>query len=156
MYEVLSHKPGAVDLTRINASGCLLFNHDRDKVLGKIIKASVKGRRGIAKVQFDTDDYATMIYNKVVSGTLRGVSVGYVVHDYKREVEGKGETAKVTYTALKWEPTEISIVSVPADISVGVGRSMKEPQQRGGRKNYVDYQIKINQNTINAKRRTKV
>lgn len=154
-YEVLSHKGGAVDLNRINTTGCLLFNHNRDRVLGKIIKASVKGRRGIAKVQFDDDNETMVIYNKVISGTLRGVSCGYVIHDYKREVEGKGETAKVTYTATKWEPIEISIVSVPADISVGVGRSMSEPQT-GGRKNYVDYQMMINQNILNAKRRTKV
>ena len=32
--EILDHSPGAVDLQRINEIGCLLFNHNRDAVIG--------------------------------------------------------------------------------------------------------------------------
>ena len=148
--EILSHKSGAVMLERLNKTGCLLYNHNRDKVIGKVIKASVKNRRGIATVQFDDDDESLIYYNKVKNGTLRNVSVGYIVHEQQRTATGKDETMHVTYTATKWEPIEISIVSVPADISVGVGRSVTE---NGQVKNYVDYRMKINQNLIKIARR---
>lgn len=150
--EILSHKSGAVMLERLNKTGCLLYNHNRDKVIGKVIKASVKNRRGIATVQFDDDDESLIYYNKVKNGTLRNVSVGYIVHEQQRTATGKDETMHVTYTATKWEPIEISIVSVPADISVGVGRSVTE---NGQIKNYVDYRMKINQNLIKIARRNK-
>lgn len=151
--EILSHKSGAVMLERLNKTGCLLYNHNRDKVIGKVIKASVKNRRGIATVQFDDDDESLIYYNKVKNGTLRNVSVGYIVHEQQRTATGKDETMHVTYTATKWEPIEISIVSVPADISVGVGRSVTE---NGQIKNYVDYRMKINQNLIKIARRNKL
>ena len=153
-YEVLSHKTGAVMLERINTTGCLLYNHNRDKVIGRIIKAQIKSKRGVATVQFDDDDESAVIYNKVKSGSLRGVSVGYIIYEMERVTKGKGATAQTTYTATRWEPLEISIVSVPADISVGVGRSMREAAAERKITN-VDCQIKINQNKINARRKMK-
>jgi len=143
--EILSHKKSAVMLERINTTGCLLFNHNRDKVVGKIIKAKIENKRGVARVQFDTDEESDVIFNKVKNETLRGVSVGYCIHEYSREVTGKGEELQVTYTATLWEPLEISIVSVPADISVGVGRSVEENETRGV-SNVFEYQLKLNQN----------
>lgn len=143
--EILSHKKSAVMLERINTTGCLLFNHNRDKVVGKIIKAKIENKRGVARVQFDTDEESEIIYNKVKNETLRGVSVGYCIHEYSREVTGEGEELQVTYTVTLWEPLEISIVSVPADISVGVGRSAEENETRGV-SNLFECQLKLNQN----------
>lgn len=149
-FEVLSHKRDAVMLERINKTGCLLYNHNRDKVIGKVIEAKIKDKRGVAKVQFDEDEDSLVYYNKVKSGTLRNTSVGYIVHSQKREASGKGETLQVTYTATKWEPIEISIVSVPADISVGVGRAMQD-KQSGMRRSLAEKRIKINQNILKTK-----
>lgn len=151
-YEVLSHKAGAVLLERINTTGCILFNHNRDKVLGKVLKAEIKNKRGVAQVQFDDDEESTIYFNKVKNGTLRGVSVGYIIHEMERSVKGKGKATQEFYTATSWEPLEISIVSVPADISVGVGRSMPDNSGGGLKTNLVDYQIQINQNKLNARR----
>ena len=125
-FEILSHKSGAVMLERINTSGCLLFNHDRNIVIGRIIKAEIKNKRGIARVQFDDDDTSIIYYNKVKNGTLRNTSVGYNVHEAKREVIGKNENIKVNEIATLWEPLEISIVSIPADYTVGVGRAAED------------------------------
>lgn len=147
--EILSHKQGAVMLERINKTGCVLYNHNRDKVIGKVVKASVKDRRGVATVQFDDDAESLIYYNKVKNGTLRNVSVGYIVHEQQRTTSGKGETLQVTYTATKWEPIEISIVPVPADISVGVGRTMYDNISC---RNLVDYQLRINQNLLKIRR----
>lgn len=149
-FEVLSHKRSAVKLERLNTTGCLLYNHDRDKVLGKVVKAEIKDKRGIATVKFDDDDESLVYYNKVKKGTLRNTSVGYIVHSQKREATGKGETLQVTYTATLWEPFEISIVSVPADITVGVGRSMQD-ETSGTKRNLQKIQIQINKNKLSRR-----
>lgn len=148
--EVLSHKSGAVMLERINNTGCVLFNHDWDRVVGKVIKAKIEKKRGVARVQFDTDADSDVIFQKVKSGTLRGVSVGYYIHEHTRSVTGKGEELQVTYTATKWEPIEISIVSVPADISVGIGRSMAAGDTENIK--MLENQFKVNQNIIKSRR----
>lgn len=152
-YEILSHSDGAVMLERLNTSGCLLFNHDRNKVIGKILKAEIKDKRGIARVQFDDDEQSLIYYNKVKNGTLRNTSVGYHMHEVRREATGKGNDLKVTETATLWEPLEVSIVSVPADYSVGVGRDMPLHCDDGVRKANVinrpvlnERQLKYNQN----------
>jgi HK97 family phage prohead protease len=128
--EILSHKEGAVDLTRLNEIGCLLFNHDRDKVIGRIDKAWVENGRGYALVTFDEDPESDVIYQKVKSGTLKGVSVGYRVDSWEEVAAGKtssdGKHMGPCSIAVKWQPFEISIVSVPADPTVGVGREMEE------------------------------
>lgn len=157
--EILSHKKSAVLLDRINTTGCLLFNHNRDKVIGKIEKAKIENKRGTATVKFDTDAESDIYFNKVKSGSLRGVSVGYIIHEYKSTPAEKSASGRTTYTVTKWEPLEISIVSVPADTSVGVGRSMDDetnPQPRGGYRNYVDYQLKISQNLLKIKEAEKL
>ncbi len=123
--EILDHGPGAVDLTRLNDIGVLLFNHDTNQVLGKVLRAWVQDCRGNAEVEFDTDDDAEKIRLKVASGTLKGVSVRYTVDVFEEVVAGKTSIdGKVgpCEIARKWTPLEVSIVSVPADATVGVGR----------------------------------
>ena len=124
--EILDHNPAAVDLTRLNTIGVLLFNHNRDKVIGKIGRAWIESQRGMAEVEFDSDEESEVIFQKVKSGTLKGVSVGYRI-DALEEVQAGKTSADGRFTgpceiARKWWPFEISIVSVPADATVGVGR----------------------------------
>ena len=127
--EILDHSAGAVDLTRLNEIGVLLFNHDRDEVLGKIERAWLEGDRGKAIVVFDDDDTAEPIYQKVMTGTLKGVSVGYRVKTWEvvkpGENSSNGKFTGPCEVATSWEPYEISIVSVPADPTVGVGRELE-------------------------------
>lgn len=125
--EILDHADGAVDLERLNSVGVLLFNHNTDKVVGRVIKAWVENNRGMATVEFDTDEEAERIFSKVESGTLKTTSVRYSV-DAWEEVKAGGTSADGRYTgpcqvARKWTPLEVSIVSVPADATVGVGRA---------------------------------
>ena len=67
--EILDHAENAPDLSRLNDVGVLLFNHDTDKVVGKVIRAWVENHRGMAEVEFDTDDDAEKIFGKVKSGS---------------------------------------------------------------------------------------
>lgn len=133
--EILEHKSKSIDLTRLNQIGVLLFNHDYDKVIGRIEKAWVENNRGKAKVVFDTDEDSEKIYQKVKSGTLKGVSVGYRVNNWEEVEQGAvstdGRFQGPCSIATRWMPYEISIVSVPADPTVGVGRSFSEEDNGG-------------------------
>ena len=126
--EILDHSEGCVDLERLNSIGVVLFNHDRDKVVGKIDRAWIDGGRGYAEITFDSDDASEKIYQKVQGGTLKGVSVGYMVESWEEVMPNKqsqdGRFTGPCSIAKKWAPYEVSIVSVPADPTVGVGRSL--------------------------------
>lgn len=152
--EILEHKDSSIDLTRLNTIGCLLFNHDKDKVMGKINRAWIENGRGQAEVEFDTDEQAEIIYQKVKNGTLKGVSVGYIVEVWE-DVSANNTSTDGRFTgpcsiATKWTPYEISIVSVPADPTVGVGRSKEEPQPEKGVSSFYFYekQLQINKNLL--------
>lgn len=118
------------DLTRFkNKVMPCLFNHDRDTVLGRVDRIYFEEQRAKAEVVFDTDKDAEEIFQKVLSGSLRGVSVGYQRITTTRVKAGQeflGRTYAVdTDVTSKWMPFEVSIVSVPADADAGVGRDMQ-------------------------------
>lgn len=124
--EILDHSEGCVDLSRLNEIGCVLFNHKRDVVIGKINSAWIDNGKGYAEIEFDSDDESEKIYQKVKSGTLKGVSVGYLVYIWEEltvnKMSSDGRFKGPASIAKKWIPLEISIVSIPADPTVGVGR----------------------------------
>ena len=119
--EVLSHEPGAADLSRLNDGAPFLWNHDRDVVLGVVRSAEINGdRRGKAKVKWSRNAAAKEKRMDVEDGILRNVSFAYSIDD----IEERGDDMVVT----KWTALEVSLVSIPADQSVGVGRAMEEPE----------------------------
>lgn len=130
--EILCHDEECINLERFNNGlGTVLFNHDRDAVVGHIEKVWLENNRGKALVRFDTDEQSETIFQKVQSGTLQGVSVGYAINRYEvlEDKDTKSTNGRFTgpaYVVTDWEPLEISIVSVPADATVGVGRSADE------------------------------
>ena len=131
--EILDHKEGAIDLTRLTEMGVVLYNHKRDNVIGKVTRAWIEDGKGRAEIEFDSDDQSEVIRQKVESGTLKGVSVGYMVDSWEEVLPGK-QSADGRFTgpcsiARKWAPYEISIVSIPADTTVGVGREMEQVRE---------------------------
>ena len=82
----------------------------------------------MAEVEFDTDEKSDVVFQKVTSGTLKGVSVGYTVDNWEEVANGStssnGKYPGPCSVAVKWTPLEISIVSVPADATVGVDRDV--------------------------------
>lgn len=130
--EILCHDEECINLERFNNGlGTVLFNHDRDAVVGHIEKVWLEDNRGKALVRFDTDEQSETIFQKVQSGTLQGVSVGYAINRYEvlEDEDTKSTNGRFigpAYVVTDWEPLEISIVSVPADPTVGVGRSAEE------------------------------
>lgn len=146
--EILDHSGEACDLSRLQELGVVLFNHDRNAVLGKITRAWIEDNRGKAEIAFDDDEFAETIRKKVAGGTLRGVSVGYRVDSWE-EVTAGGTSADGRFTgpcsiARRWLPYEVSIVSVPADATVGVGRELESEQHSAV--SLCERQLQINKN----------
>ena len=126
--EILSHEEGSVDLERLSQIGVVLVNHDSRRLpVGAVEKAWLDGNKGRALVRFDDDEESEAVFQKVRKGIMRGVSVGYKVDEWQITQPTDGRLA--VEKATRWEPLEISIVSVPADASVGVGRSFFEQEE---------------------------
>jgi HK97 family phage prohead protease len=120
--EILLHNPENVNLERLQNKAALLYNHNFDNHIGVIESASIDADHvGRALVRFSSVGMGAEKFEMVRESTLSKVSVGYSILDYRIE----GENLLVT----KWEPYEISMVSVPADDLVGVGRSLEEEQE---------------------------
>lgn len=157
--EVLSHAPDAVVTTRLKDGAALLLEHDRDKQIGVVEHVSIdKDRRGRARVRFGKSARAEEVFQDVIDGIRRHVSVGYIVHDAKCVETRDGEDV---WEITRWEPFEISIVSVPADISVGVGRHLQSPSTgaqplsaRTAEENAPDHEQQV-EKTMSDKKETK-
>lgn len=120
-YEILDCTPDSVRLGRLADGAAVLFNHDMNRLIGVVESVQIGSDRICrAKVRFDTCEEAEMRFQQVRNGVLRHVSVGYMVHSYVLEKEEEGVR---TYRMNDWEPYELTFCSVPADPSVGVGRS---------------------------------
>ncbi len=120
--EILDHSPSAVRMGRLNNGGALLLNHDVNQQIGVVDSATIDPatRKGRAVVRFSKCDEAEEIFQDVLDGIRRLVSVGYRIYQTVTDSKSGGqETVRVT----DWEPYEISLVSIPADDSVGVGRA---------------------------------
>ena len=118
--EILVHTPEAVDLSRLNNNAPLLFNHIFDNHLGVVCDARIDADNvGRALVKFSKHGtLANDIRNKVIEGTMEKISVGYDIKEYHIDY------AKSQLIVSKWIPHEISFVTVPADDSVGLNRSL--------------------------------
>lgn len=120
--EILLHNPENVNLERLQNKAALLFNHDFDNHIGVIESASIDSDHvGRALVRFSSVGIGAEKFEMVREGTLSKVSVGYSILDYRIE----GDNLLIT----QWEPYEISMVSVPADDFVGVGRSLEQDEE---------------------------
>lgn len=122
--EILLHSPENVGLGRIRSMGAALMNHDPRMIIGTVKNVRIDGKRGVATIVFDDDEDGNKAFKKVTSGSLRGVSVGYVIEKF-REIRSDEEWNGIkgpAYVATRWSPYEISLTPIPADHTVGVGR----------------------------------
>ncbi|MGO4521123.1 phage major capsid protein [Dyella sp. 2RAF44] len=126
--EVLGHNDGEIRMARINDGGALLMDHNWRDQIGVVENAWIdpSDKRGRAVVRFGKSARAEEIFQDVIDEIRTKISVGYNVHAIKL-VEERGDTD--VYRVTDWEPLEISFVSVPADTSVGVGRSAEIPRE---------------------------
>lgn len=111
--ERLSLDPQAVDLSRLEGASVLDAHRQtavRD-VLGSVRSAAVDGKRGTALIQFSARPEVEPVWQDVMAGILRHVSVGYSVEEWSETTENGARVL----TAVRWTPHEISLVPTPAD-----------------------------------------
>ena len=122
--EVLSHAPQDVDLSFL-ASGRapLLLEHEREDQIGVVERAAIDADGvGRAVIRFSKGKDGEEIFQDVLDGVRTNISVGYTITGQRIEQDAMGNN--IVY--CQWKPKEISIVSIPADETVGVGRAADE------------------------------
>lgn len=117
--EVLDHDERSIDLSFAKSGRMpLLLDHDPRQQIGVVEDVRLDGsaRRLRATVRFGKNGLAKDVFEDVVDGIRSNISVGYHVNSMVEDGEG-------SYRVDNWLPMEVSVVSIPADRSVGVGRS---------------------------------
>ncbi|MGD9584277.1 MAG: HK97 family phage prohead protease [Lysobacterales bacterium] len=117
-FEVLSHAPDAIDLSR--APLPLLEGHDADRInIGLVENLRIENRRLVGDLVLGESARATELAADIASGIVTGLSIGYKIIESELSDDG------ATVTATRWAPYECSIVAIPADSSVGINRSLR-------------------------------
>lgn len=123
--EKLDHSPGAARMGFINSGRApLLRDHNTRNQVGVIDSAKIdsdKVGRGVPR--FSKSSAGEDALRDVDDQILVNTSVGYRIH--KMVLESSSDTEGDVYRMTDWEPYEVSLVSVPADSSVGMGRNLE-------------------------------
>ena len=128
--EILDHSPESVRMDFLK-SGNAPFLTDHIPLIknqiGVVQEASIDPNRvGRAKVRVGRDAFSDEVFQKIQDEISTNISFAYAIH--KMVLEESGDDREV-YRATDWEPLEISLVTIPADKTVGVGRSDDDEQE---------------------------
>jgi hypothetical protein len=122
--EILKHDKKSIRTQRLDDGMVpLLFNHDPDQHLGRVDGYSIKD--GVLRVegQFGPSPLAQEKRQDYDAGILNATSGGYRVHKIQRTEDKDNPDAPDRCDVTDWEPIDASLVTVPADPTVGVGRA---------------------------------
>lgn len=120
--EILDHSAESVDLTRAANGLPLLFGHDAGDIVGRVHNLRIDGKRLRGDLRFYSTPRAREVQTLVTEGH-REMSIGYTIDRMRLEKESGDEK---TYRVTRWGLLEASIVGVPADPGVGVGRAVQD------------------------------
>lgn len=122
--EILVHSPEAVNLERAAMGLPLLIDHDPERQLGRVENIRLEGRKLVGDIRLtDRADLAGIV-DDVRSGIRPDISIGYLV-DEAFAVPGSTD-----WRVTKWTLFEVSSVALPADHTVGIGRSFTRPKRK--------------------------
>lgn len=143
-YEVLGHKEGEVDLSYFLEGAPFAVEHDTRDIAGVLQNVSLDADGVLrADVKFSKSTRAKEIEQDIRDGIRTRISVGYEVLEFTDE--GVAEDKTPIVRATLWRPYEASIVAVPADITVGVGKSHNHT-------NGVNQAMKLSKATVDSLR----
>jgi hypothetical protein len=138
--EILGHKDGEIDLSRLNDGAPVLLNHGASKTeesalrsIGKTVRAWVQDGRGYVEVKLSRRAGMEGLLQDIQDEIVQNVSVGYQI--LERTLVSHKEGFPDEYRVTKWLPMEVTLCDIPADATVGLGRSIdingdKEMEQR--------------------------
>jgi HK97 family phage major capsid protein/HK97 family phage prohead protease len=139
--EILDCTATAMRTGRLRSGANLLCDHDGRDVVGVVESVEIGADRvGRAVVRFGKSVRAEEVWQDVLGGIRRNVSVGYMIHKAQLVETKDGQE---TYRVTDWEPFEVSLVSVPADASVGVGRSATPAQANKALSATVNVEVEV-------------
>ena len=127
-YEVLDHSDGSIDLSRLSNGAALLFNHKRDIQIGLIDSPSIENGRCYVNAKLSNAPDVASYKTRVEEGILKDTSIGYEVTDDGTPI---GEIDGIPAYKFKFAIHEASLVTIPADPTVGLGRSRSEEPKCG-------------------------
>ncbi len=130
--EVLSHNSEHVDMSRLQDGAPVLYMHERGGGLfgdggvtnrshiGVVENARIEDQRIVGEIRLskraDVDD----LWRDIQDGIQRNVSVGYSIES--RTLVEQNDNGPDTYRVDGWTPMEVSLVDIPADNTIGIGR----------------------------------
>lgn len=125
--EILDHSPGAIDLSRAERGLPFVDTHNVYSVnalLGRVEEVRLRSDGKLAGLlKLSQRQEAQDFQRDLIDGIAGEVSVGYRI-DPTRVDRVTAEGQMTRYIVRRWTPHEVSGVSVPADPTVGVGRSL--------------------------------
>jgi phage head maturation protease len=129
--EVLLHGDENIDLERAaEPRGLpLLKQHDDGQLIGRMHDVQIRDNRLVGVMHFSPNtQVGREAYADTRDGFLTDTSIRYQILDFDREaltraMDADDDADPVTVEVTRWALKEGSIVSVPADNSVGVNRS---------------------------------
>ncbi|WP_399681624.1 prohead protease/major capsid protein fusion protein [Xenophilus sp.] len=132
--EQLVVEEGAVRMERLTRGAPLLNTHnswDLEAQLGVVERPTIEAGQGLCDVTFSRRESIAGYVQDVADGIIRNVSVGYVRHRVEMVAPAE-EDGVWTYRVIDWEPYEVSLVPIPADMDCqvrGEGASHQPPDQ---------------------------
>ena len=127
--EVLVHSAEAIDMSRAENGLPLLFGHDHGQPIGVVRDVRLDGDRVRGTLAFGNSAKAREVWEDVRDGFLQNISIGYRIngHEWVERSSDERAAGKVDeLRATRWQLFEASVVSVPADQTVGINRSINE------------------------------
>lgn len=132
--EVLGHGESEIDLTRLNAGAPVLLNHgygETDKApvrsVGITTKAWIENGRGYVEVKMSRREGMDALIQDINDGIIKNVSVGYRI--LERTLVKENEKTPSEYRVTNWLPLEVTLCDIPADATVGIGRSINHEEK---------------------------
>lgn len=122
-YLQLNHAPESIRMDQMKAGAPLLLEHWREKKIGGLLNVRTDGHVLRADAKFSRRPEADAELMDIEDGIARGISGGFSVHHLVLVEEREDDYD--LYRSDDWTPIEASLVSIPADISVGVGRDLE-------------------------------
>ena len=141
--EILGHDDGEVDLSRLQGGAPVFINHGDSltsdhpmRTVGTTTRAWLEGGKGRVEVKMSRRDSLKPVLQDIRDGILPNVSVGYKIMEKERT--GVDDNDTDIYRVTNWMPFEVTLADVPADATVGIGRSINFGDGDMGKKNLVD------------------
>lgn len=125
--EVLSHEKEAVDLSFFASGRAPLLDayHFYGKQVGVVTSAELAEGRLRGEVKVSRSEAGAELARDIEDGIRTNISIGYEIEEIEIK-EGKSRDDPDTFLVTRWRPIEATAVSIPADTTVGFGRSDKD------------------------------